>query len=369
MKIGIVAPQAIPVPPIKYGGTELVIYYLVEGLVKRGHDVTLFAVEGSKSSAIIDSHWDKQMDIGQNFSNDNVYYTLERMNYIVEQSKNFDIIHSHQGILSMVFEKYLHCPLVTTAHTDLSRSINTDPVRRNIFTKSNIVSISNNQRKGCPNANYVATVYNGTVDLDKYQLGKGGDDLAWIGRFNPYKGAHIGIAAAKSIQKKLVLAAKIEEENKDYYDQKIKPELGEYAEYIGEVDLEQKNVLLGKSKAFVMPIDWEEPFGLVVIEANACGTPVVAFARGSMSELIKDGVNGFLVEPGDTKGFAQALKKIYEMPEEKYQEFRRTSRKHMEDNFSIQRMVESYEEVYKKLIGNGNKPLNQKKSWFNFRWQ
>lgn len=364
MKIGIIAPQAYPIPPKTYGGTELVIYYIVEGMVKKGHDVTLFACEGSETSAKLDQNWTKQIEVGQTFSNENVFYSIERMNHLVDVSKDFDILHNHQGLLPITYARYMKCPLVTTTHTDLSRSIGSDPTRQKIFKSGNIVSISNSQRKGCPDAQYVATVYNGTVDLEKYVFGKGGDNLAWIGRFNPYKGAEKGIAAAKAIGKKLVLAAKIEEENRTYYEEHIATALGENAEYIGEVNLQQKSDLLGSSKAFVMPIDWDEPFGLVIIEANACGTPVVAFARGSMPELIKDGVNGFLVEPGDMDGFKKALEKIYAMPEEQYQELRRTSREHMEKNFSIQRMVDGYEAVYKQLVGQ--KTEQPKRGWASF---
>ncbi|MEI8143355.1 MAG: glycosyltransferase family 4 protein [Candidatus Berkelbacteria bacterium] len=343
MKIGVIAPLAYPIPPKTYGGTESVIYFLVEGLVSKGHEVTLFATDDSETSADLDSTYAKQIT-GLPLERKNAFQTLKRINYIASISDKFDLIHNHDGLVPMCQSEYFKVPMVTTSHTDLSRTIGDDVIRQELFRNNNIISISNSQRKGFPEAKYIGTVYNGTVSLDDYSLGCGGDYLVWIGRFNPYKGAKEAIEIAKKAGKKLFLAAKIEEENRDYFDQYIKPELDDDSiVYLGEIGLQEKVKLLMGAWAYLMPISWDEPFGLVMIEAMACGTPVIAFNRGSVPEVVEDKVTGYIVDEGDIDAAVAAVGAIDKIKRE-------DCRKRVQDNFSIENMVSGYERIYEDII-------------------
>lgn len=343
MKIGIIAPLSYPVPPEKYGGTELVIYYVAEGLVSRGHDITLFACEGSKTSANLDATWGKQLS-GSTLDKGNLFYSLSRIDYIIKKSLDFDIVHAHDGLLSLSLQDHFRCPVVATFHTSVALSLGWDSLgaREKIFKRSKIISISNAQRKEMPDANYIGTVYNGTVDFDKYHLGEGGGGyLAWLGRFNPYKGAKEAIVVAKKTGKKLILAGQIGEEDKEYFKKEIEPEIdNDYIKYIGEVDIGGKDELLGNAEALLMPISWEEPFGLVMIEAMACGSPVIAFNRGSVSEVVDNRKSGFVVAPNNINEMTEAVKEIDKID-------RSYCREWVRNNFSIDRMVKGYESLYR----------------------
>lgn len=343
MKIAMIAPLALPVPPDSYGGTERVIYCLIEGLIKLGHDVTLFGAEGSKISGKVDTTFGGRIT-GLPLDRPNVYQVLKRIDHIISISGQFDIIHNHDGALPMCFASQFKCKLVTTTHTDLSRAVGDDKMKQLLFRENNIVSISDSQRKGFPEGKYVGTVYNGTVDLNEYKLGQGGDYLVWIGRFNPYKGAGEAIEVAKKANKKIILAGKVEEENLEYYKTEIEPKFNNQdVVYIGEVGLEKKIELFQNAEAMLMPISWEEPFGLVMIEAMACGTPVIAFNRGSVSEVVKEGVSGFVVAPGDIDSMVTSVGKLKQID-------RGMCRQYMADNFSIEKMVEGYGKIYQQLL-------------------
>jgi glycosyltransferase involved in cell wall biosynthesis len=177
-----------------------------------------------------------------------------------------------------------------------------------------------------------------------------GRNISWIGRFAPVKGADVAIKLANSLKEKLSLAG--QERTTDYFTKKIMPEVkkSKFVEFVGPVDGKRRSQIIGESKFFINPISWEEPFGLVVPEANACGTPVIAYNRGAMSELIKDGYNGYLVKPGDFNGLIKAAEKLYEMPQSEYRQMRNYCRKHVEENFTVEKMVDGYEEVYQKII-------------------
>lgn len=346
MKIGIVAPIYFPIPPRLYGGTESVIYYLVEGLVKKGHEVTLFCCEGSKTSAKQDTTWGKQLIDSGYLDKENIFYSIARLNDIIHKSDQFDLIHSHDGLLSLSLSDYFKCPLVATFHTSISKSLGNDSTktREMVFKKSNIISISQAQRKELPDANYIGNVYNGTVDFEKYKFGDGGDYLVWIGRFNPYKGAKEAIAAAKKAKQKIILAAPLKDiAEVEYFNQFIQPEINnDDVKYVGEVGVEEKNDLLGQAKAFLMPISWEEPFGLVMIESMACGTPVIAFRRGSVEEVINDHGTGFIVNPDDVDAMADAIANIGQID-------RKFCREWVKNNFSIEMMVDGYEKIYQQF--------------------
>lgn len=344
MKIAMLSTLAYPVPPEKYGGIELVVYYLIEGLVEKGHEVTLFAPEGSKTSAKLDKNFGNQID-GGSMDFPNVVYCLDRINYLAEISDQFDIVHNHDGFLALTQSQYLKCPMVSTWHVPIGHPEGMKPGWEELMLKENIISISYSQRKPFEHANYVANVYNGTTDLDQYKYSDGGEYLIWIGRFDDYKGPREAIEVAKKTGHKIVLAGKAEsEEQKKYFNDFIKPEIDDKnVIYLGQIGIEEKNEWLGKSKAFLMPISWEEPFGLVMVEAMACGTPVIAFNRGSVSEIVKDGETGFIIEPGDVKAMAEAVNKLDQID-------RRKCRESVENNFSIDKMIEGYLEAYEKVI-------------------
>ena len=278
----------------------------------------------------------------------NLKISKSSINYIIKNSHKFDLIHSHDGLLSLSFANYFKCPLVGTFHTSVGKSMGWDMgnTRAKIFKRSKIISLSYAQRREMPEAKFIGNVYNGTVDFTRYDLGKGGDYLVWIGRFNPYKGAKEAIEVARKSGYKIILAGKIEPEEQAYFDKYIKVEIDQKKViYIGEIGLEKKNELLGGAKALLMPISWEEPFGLVMIEAMACGTPVIAFDRGSVREVVLDDKTGFIVKPGDIDGMAMAVKKIDRIE-------RKTCREHVKENFSIEKMVLGYEQIYSKIIKN-----------------
>lgn len=344
MKIGIIAPLRFPIPPVGYGGTEQVIYYLVEGLVKKGHEVTLFGCSNSKTSAKIYPEWNSQLD-GSAFENsENTLYYLERFNQISRISDQFDVIHNHDGFLTLSQNEHIKCPFVSTFHLSPSALVKSKP-RELIMERNKLVSISLSQQRGYPKANWIDNVYNGTVDLEKYEFGEGGDYLVWIGRFNPIKGAKEAIEIAKLAKHKLILGGVVDPEHVDYFEQEIKPKIdGTAVVFLGEVNLPQKIKLLKNAKAFLMPISWEEPFGLVVIESMACGTPVIAFDCGSMSEIIENGKTGFVIESSSVKEAAEAVGRISEIS-------RKACRDRVSKSFSIEKMVDGYESVYSKIVG------------------
>lgn len=344
MKIGVIAPLYYPIPPKTYGGTESVIYSLVEGLVKDKQDVTLFACKGSSVSAKIYPKWNKQLDITKG-SEESRKYQQDRLEHIISISKDFDILHNNDGILPILNEKRFNCPLITTWHSPFSQYLVDHPEEVPAIESTTFVSISDSQRKGLPKGKFIATVYNGTVDFNDYKLGRGGETLAWIGRFNISKGVVDAIKIALQAKKKLILAGSITSKKQiDYFNSKIKNQIDhKNIEFVGEANVEQKNKILGSSCAFLMPIHWEEPFGLVMIEAMACGTPVIAYDRGSVPEIIEDGKNGYIVEENDKNGMVNAIKNIAKID-------RKYCRESVKKRFSIEKMVGGYEKVYEKVI-------------------
>jgi len=343
MKIGMIAPFAYPIPPEFYGGSEQVVYYLTEGLVKKGHDVTLFCQKGSKTHAKQDDCFSRK-PIGGLLNEKNIFPLLQRINYIVGKSSEFDLIHNHSGYLILNFSDYLAAPMVTTLHNAYSPEMIDNEIATELFSNNKFVSISKSQQRNLKGVKYIANVYNGTVDLNRYQLGSGGEYLIWIGRFCDAKGTKEAIEIAKKSGNKLLLAAKENPEDQEYFDKYVKKEIDNKSIiFVGEIGIEKKNKLLGKAKAFLMPINWDEPFGLVMIESMACGTPVIAYDRGSVPEIIKNGETGFIVKYGDIDGMVKAINKVDQID-------RRVCREHVAENFSIEKMVDGYEDVYKKII-------------------
>jgi len=354
MKIAQVAPIWERVPPKKYGGSERVVYNLTEGLVKRGHQVTLFASGDSQTSAKLVATVPKSLrEMGVPW--ENALYPLYHLAEAFEKADEFDILHTHlntrQDYPILPFSRFIKTPVVSTTHMEYPTT--PDRVDRLQLLKKYknhpLVSISNAQRK-IKGLNYVATVYNG-IEINEFEFNeKPKNYLMWLGRFSPSKGAKEAIELAKKTDQKLILAGKIDIYNKEYmeyYKKEIKPNLGQkQIIYLGEVGQKQKANLLKNAYALINLIQWDEPFGLVPVEAMACGTPVIATNRGSMPELIKDGETGFLVKTMDQA--ISALKRINQIS-------RRACREHVEKNFTVEKMVEGYERVYEKVIKDWKK--------------
>lgn len=373
MRIAVVSTPWVPVPPLGYGGTEYVVYHLVEGMVEKGHDVTLFATGDSKVSSKLEYFYPKALGNNLNLKL-NPYYMLNHLYHFFKNAKNrFDIIHNNSGRFSLFFLDFLKTPVVYTLHGSYTKDIQDEygiaqSAREALLQFKGIpyVSISNKQREGLPELNYAATIYNSII-LSEYDFEEyGGEEMIWLGRVTPTKGLDLAIKTAASLKKKLKAVIFVDQGEKDYFEKEIKPLMGsQYVEVFDEVkDKKVKSDFLGEAKLLLFPIRWDEPFGIVMIEAMAAGTPVVAFAKGSVPEVVVDGVTGFIVNYADEdrrgdwvvkktglEGLEEAVERIYSMPEERYLAMRRACREQVEKKFTVEKMVDEYERVYEKVAG------------------
>lgn len=353
MKIAQLSPLWLSLPPKKYGGTERIVYYLTEELVRRGHKVTLFASGDSKTKAKLVAGWPKcllkERIHGKPIPWGNHVIPLLNISQAFEQAHEFDIIHAHENStgLSNFFSRLVKTPVVTTVHDDFPVPKNKD--RWAVFKKykdNNYISISkSHQRLGKKlNLNFIGNVYNG-IDLKFLKFnGKAKNHLVWLGRSAPNKGAKEAIVIAKKAKEKLILAGRVDKNSPaslEYYHKYMKPYFNKNIKYIGEIGDPQKGIFLGNAKALLFPIKWEEPFGLVMVEAMACGTPVIAFNKGSVPEIVKNGKTGFVVK--DIKEAVEAIKRIDQID-------RMECRKWVEKNFTIKKMVDDYEKLYYKIL-------------------
>ncbi|MBU4023278.1 glycosyltransferase family 4 protein [Patescibacteria group bacterium] len=366
LRIGQIAPLNVPIPPKKYGGTERIIDALCRGLSMRGHKIFLFAAADAKTGGKIipiipKSLWTNKINEAT------PYYSYE-MSVILQKSPRLklDILHDHLGPFSLaLYGGGLNIPILHTLHVP----INKDRAWAYQKLNSKLISISNNQRKGDPRLNYIATIYNGT-DTNLFRFNPNPKNhLLFLGELVERKGVREAILVAKKLKLKLVIAGRLPlqiSQTKDYsfFQKYIKPELNHgRIEYAGEVASEKTSKPYGDAKTTLFPIRWEEPFGLVMTESMACGTPIIAFASGSVPEIIKDGETGFIINfsPSDRRGnwiikktgiegLCEAVNKIYGMPKEEYQKMRENCRKHVENNFSIEKMVDEYEKIYYKIV-------------------
>jgi len=339
MKIAQIAPLHESVPPKTYGGTERVVHYLTEELVKRGHEVTLFASGDSETSAELRSIIPEALRLSSQ-RRDPVVWHLLQLNQVAKEAERFDILHFHTEFFHFPLWRHLRKPQLTTLHGRLDL-----PDLKPMFDEFRdmpVVSIANHQRGPLPMAHWVGTVYNG-IPTDLYDFSATPDDyFAFLGRMSPEKGAEEAIQIALRAGVKLKMAAKVDPVDRDYFEQRIKPYLSQpLIEYIGEVDERGKNELLGGAKALLFPIAWPEPFGLVMIEAMACGTPVIAYRLGSVPEVMQDGVTGYIVD--SLEQAVDAIAKIETID-------RRGCRDYFERRFSAARMAEDYLNQYHRLI-------------------
>jgi glycosyltransferase involved in cell wall biosynthesis len=292
MRIAQIAPLAEPVPPEMYGGTERVVSQLTESLVERGHEVTLFASGDSKTAAHLVPVTPEALRLSSQEVDPSIYLTLE-LGMVFDRAADFDVIHSHVDYFALPFARLVATPVVTTLHGRLDL-----PGLPTIFERyrdAQVVSISDSQRQPLPGATWAATVYNGT-DLGRFTFNEaGGDYFAFVGRICPEKNIEGAISIAQRTGVPLRIAAKVDPVDVDYHEAVIKPLLdGRHVDYLGELGDEDKNELLGSARALLFPVDWPEPFGLAMTEAMACGTPVLALRRGSVPEVVEDGVTGFV---------------------------------------------------------------------------
>lgn len=340
MKIAQIAPLAESVPPRFYGGTERIVSYLTEELVRQGHDVTLFASGDSQTSAHLVPIVDAAVRMNPNI-HDPIPHHIIMLDEVRRRADDFDALHFHIDLLHMPMMHELGSKSLTTLHgrQDLP---DLKPFYR-AFPDHRFVSISNHQRLPMPPARWAATVYHGLpANLLTPQYTGGEGYLAFLGRISPEKRPDRAIRIAARAGLPLKMAAKIDPVDQIYWENEIAPLVAEHPniEFIGEINEAEKGAFLGNAAALLFPIDWPEPFGLVMIEAMACGTPVIAFRCGSVPEIIDDGVSGFIVESEDEA--VHAVKKARNLD-------RRNVRAVFDARFTAERMAADYVALYQGL--------------------
>ncbi|HEU4686490.1 MAG TPA: glycosyltransferase family 4 protein [Nitrospira sp.] len=339
MRIAQIAPLWESVPPKLYGGTERIVSYLTEELVRQGHDVTLFASGDSRTSARLRAACPHALRLNTGIVNRDAPLLLMQEQALGLDAEEFDIIHSHLDYLSFPLARRCPTPVVTTLHgrLDLPELV---PIFRE-YAEMPVVSISDAQRTPLPYANWQTTVHHGLPELYPFRPGRG-SYLAYLGRICPEKRPDHAIEVAKRVGMPLRIAAKVDPVDREYYECQIEPLLAHpLIEYLGEINDEEKADFLGEATAVLCTYDWPEPFGIVLIEALACGTPVLAYRRGSIPEIIEDGVSGFVCD--DLDSMVAAIDRLPLLD-------RRRCREAFEARFTVERMVRDYLEVYERLL-------------------
>ncbi len=337
MRIGLIAPPFIPVPPVSYGGTELFIAHLAVGLKKLGYDVVVYT--NGESNAPVQRKWlyeNSEWPI-----RGEIHGSLRDINHsawaVADAQHDCDILHLNNAP-GLVYSRFVPQPFVYTIHHPHEEALS-DFYR--YYSKITYVTISDFQRfrESMPR---ITTVHHG-LNFSKYRLTTQKQPyLAFIGRIAAVKGTHLAIEVAKKAGMPLKIAGEIQPLNQDYYETEVKPHIdGKFIEYIGEANLEEKNELLGNAAAMLFPIQWDEPFGLVMIEAMACGTPVLAMPGGSVPEIVKDGVSGCVCET--VEDMAERVKSIGEYDPT-------AIRAYAENTFSLDLMVRKYADIYEKVL-------------------
>lgn len=339
MRIAQVSPLYESVPPKTYGGTERVVSYLTDMLVEMGHEVTLFASGDSVTRARLSPQTPRSLRLDPECVDQIVHHIL-MVERVFQQADEFDIIHSHIDYYPFSLACLSPTPILTTLHgrLDIKDLI---PLYRE-FNQVPLVSISNAQRKPLPWVRWIGTVYHG-LPKDLYTLNVAPDPyLAFIGRISPEKRVETAIEIAKRADVPLKIAAKVDKADAEFFREVVRPLLDHpLIEYIGEIHEEEKNDFIGRALALLAPIDWPEPFGLVFIESMACGTPVITRPRGSVPELIEDGVTGFIVDSIDEA--VNAVRRISAIDRQRCREV-------FERRFTSTRMAQDYLELYTRLI-------------------
>ncbi|HJU63574.1 MAG TPA: glycosyltransferase family 4 protein [Candidatus Binatia bacterium] len=339
MRIAQIAPLYERVPPLYYGGTERIVSYLTEELINQGHELTLFASGDSTTKARLIAPCKRSLRLDAAREDPLVYHLLQ-LEQVFQNAASFDILHFHVDYWHYPFSRRVEVPQVTTLHgrLDLPDLV---PLYRE-FADVPVISISDSQRASLPWINWQGTVYHG-IPQDSYTFNKNqGSYLAFVGRISREKRVDRAIEIAKLAGMKLKIAAKVDAADRHYMDTEIRPLLDHpLIEFLGEIGEKQKADFLGNAYALLFPIDWVEPFGLVMIEAMACGTPVIAFRRGSVPEIIDDEVTGFIVE--SIEDSLRALEKVEHFD-------RSRCRSWFEKRYSAARMAADYVKIYERLI-------------------
>lgn len=340
MKIAQIAPLVESVPPKLYGGTERVVSWLTEELIRQGHDVTLFASGDSVTAAELDPVVPRALRLdGQNHNS--VYFNLLMLERVARRAHEFDMLHFHIDFFQFPVFRDMVNKTLTTLHGRLDLP-EIQPLYR-VFDSAPLVSISDSQRAPMPPVNWRGTVYHG-LPADQFHLSeKPRDYLAFLGRISPEKNPQAAIAIAERAGLPLKIAAKVDDVDKEFYETRVAPLIARspHVEFIGEINEAQKQIFLGNARALLFPIDWPEPFGLVMIESMACGTPVIAFNRGSVPEIIEDGVNGYIV-----KDVAQAVGAVQRIDAVS----RKTVRACFELRYCAAVMAARYLDIYNDLL-------------------
>jgi glycosyltransferase involved in cell wall biosynthesis len=346
LNIAMVAPPWIRIPPPKYGGIEHVVALLCEGLVRLGHRVTLFAAPGSRSSATIHevlprSHPDQ---IGQSlYEADHVSRVLDVIDEMAKQGDPFDVLHDHCGFTTVALADRIPIPVIHTLHGPFTRD--TGAFYREHSEDVWLVAISEAQRDSAPSGVRIAGVVPNPIEVDDWPFQpKKQDYVLWMGRFDDSKGAHRAIAVARQADVPLVLAGPVQPGQEPYFEQEIEPHLdGQRVRYAGEVGGAGRQELFADAHALLMPIRWNEPFGMVMVEALACGTPVIAFPQGAASEIVQDELNGYLVDDEESMAAATAeLDKIDPA----------ACRDSVATRFSPEIVANGYLEIYQRVLAS-----------------
>ena len=337
MRIGLVAPPWLPVPPPMYGGTEAVIDRLARGLVRQGHDVLLFAT--GDSTCPVPTLW--AYETAQRESLGQVVIELRHLVRAYDALRDCDIVHDHTVAGPVYAMRYPELPVVMTAHGPFGGGL--EDIYAAVGDRVPLIAISRHQASTA-HTPAAAVIHHG-VDPEAFPVGDGrGDYYCYMGRMAPYKGAREAVLIARQAGVKLLLAAKIDEPSEhEYYEQEVEPLLGDGIEYLGEIGGQERLDLLGGAIALLNPISWDEPFGLVMVEALACGTPVLAFPRGAAPEIVDDGATGLLCDDVE-----EAVRRLPELD----QISREACRERVETQFSTARMVDEHLTLYADIIAN-----------------
>jgi glycosyltransferase involved in cell wall biosynthesis len=345
LKIAQVAPLAERVPPKLYGGTERVVSYLTEELVRQGHRVTLFASGDSLTSAELVPVVPRSLRLDASVR-DCLPYNCMLLERVMRRAYEFDILHFHIDLFHYPFARNFASRTVTTLHGRLDLP-DLYPFYRT-FSDLPVISISNAQREPMPPVNWLATVQHGLPEDLLAASNRRGRYLAFLGRISPEKRVDRAIQIARELGVPLKIAAKVDKVDKEYFDAEIRHLLSDpLIDYIGEIGEAEKNEFLGSALALLFPIDWPEPFGLVMIEAMACGTPVIAFNRGSVPEIVEHGVTGFIVNSIDEA--VRAAMRIDNLD-------RARIRQRFEERFTAEHMATNYLAAYQRLISTTQIP-------------
>ena len=338
MRIAQIAPLMEAVPPKLYGGTERIVAYLTDELVAMGHEVTLFASGDSSTTANLEPGCDRALRLDPTVR-DSVAPLLAMLEKVAQRARDFDVVHLHCDYLGYPVLRRAGVPFLATLHGRLDLPELKSLYR--VFSDVPVISISNSQRGPLPEAAYFATVYHGLPERLLLRGSGSGGYLAFIGRISPEKAPNRAIRIAARAGMQLKIAAKIDPVDRDYFKAEIEPLLAQpHVEFIGEIGEHEKAEFLGNAAGLLFPITWPEPFGLVMIEAMACGTPVIALPNGSVPEVVEDGITGFIV--GDDAAAASAAEQVHLLD-------RTLIRAIFERRFTARRMAEDYLRIYQDL--------------------